>query len=46
MEKFEEIEKKTNGEAARLITRARATRLLRDENGVNGVEYEKDGKTF
>jgi len=44
MEKLEEIEK-TSGRA-RIITKARATRLLTDVNGgVIGCEYEVDGKT-
>lgn len=46
MEKYEEIATK-EPEKARLFTKARVTRLLRDNNGViNGVEYEKDGQTF
>jgi succinate dehydrogenase/fumarate reductase flavoprotein subunit len=46
MERYEEIAK-NEPHRARAITKARATRLLVDEQGhVNGVEYEKGGKTF
>ena len=47
LEKLEEIEKKTNGKTARIITKAKATKLITNSNGaVVGLEYEKDGKTI
>jgi len=47
LEKLEEIEKNTNGELARIINKAKATKLITDNNkNVIGVEYEKDGKSF
>ena len=46
LEALEAIEKNTGGKTARIITKAKATRLLTDKEGkVVGVEYEKDGKT-
>jgi len=47
LEKLEEIEKNSNGELAKIINKAKATKLISDENkNVIGVEYEKEGKTF
>jgi len=47
LERFEEIEKNSNGNLAKIINKAKVTRLVTDEKGaVVGVEYEKDGKTF
>ena len=44
MEALEEIEAKTKGDIARIITKARASQLLKDAEGkVVGLEYEKDG---
>ena len=44
MEGLEKIMEDTNGEIARIITKAEAKRLLHDGNGtVIGVEYEKGG---
>ena len=46
LEKLEEIEKKSNGELAKIVTKAKVNNLIKDQNGsVIGVEYEKDGKT-
>eukprot|EP01090_Pellita_catalonica_P007387 TRINITY_DN17972_c0_g1_i1.p1 TRINITY_DN17972_c0_g1~~TRINITY_DN17972_c0_g1_i1.p1 ORF type:complete len:406 (-),score=85.66 TRINITY_DN17972_c0_g1_i1:40-1257(-) len=46
MEKIEEIAEKTP-DKARVITKARVTKLLTDSNGaVTGVEYVKGGKNF
>jgi len=46
LEKLEEIEKKSEGKTARILTKAKATKLITDKNGaVVGVEYERDGKT-
>ena len=46
MEALEEVEKKTQGKLARILTKARVTRLLSDDAGrVVGVEYEQDGQT-
>lgn len=46
MERLEEIEKESDGKLARIVTKARATKLLTDADGaVVGVEYEKAGKT-
>jgi len=45
LEKLEEVEKNSNGELARIINKAKATKLITDSNkNVIGVEYEKDGK--
>jgi len=47
MEALEEIEEKTKGDKARIITKARATRLLKDSSGRTcGIEYEKGGKVL
>jgi len=43
MEKLEEVCTKTP-ELARIITKARATRLIVEDGHVVGVEYEKDGQ--
>jgi hypothetical protein len=45
MEKFEEVAEK-DPQRARLINKARVVKLLNDERGVTGVEYEKDGQRF
>jgi len=46
MEKLEEIAEK-EPERARIITKARVTKLLKGANGaITGVSYEKDGQTF
>ena len=45
LEKLEEIEKTSKGELAKIITKAKVSKLVADEKGVVvGVEYEKDGK--
>jgi flavocytochrome c len=47
LEKLEEIEKASNGKIAKIITKAKAERLLSDKDGnVTGVEYVKDGKAL
>jgi flavocytochrome c len=47
LEKLEDIEKESQGKIAKIITKAKATKLLSDKDGnVTGVEYVKDGKTF
>ncbi len=47
LERLEEIENKSKGDLAKIINKAKVTRLVTDEKGaVLGVEYEKDGKTF
>ncbi len=47
MEGLEKIMEDTNGEIARIITKAEAKRLLHDGNGtVIGVEYEKGGALY
>jgi flavocytochrome c len=46
MEALEDVEKKTEGKLARILTKARVTRLLSDDAGrVVGVEYEQGGQT-
>jgi flavocytochrome c len=45
MEKLEEIATKSP-ETARVITKARVTRLISEGEAVVGVEYEKDGQTI
>lgn len=40
MEKFEEIEKQTNGEKARLLNKSTVTKLLKNGEEVIGVEYK------
>jgi flavocytochrome c len=46
LEKLEEIEKNSGGKTAKILTKAKATKLLSDKQGnVIGVEYIKDGKT-
>ena len=46
LEALEAIEKNTNGKTARILTKAKATKLITDKHGkVVGCEYEKDGKT-
>merc|ERR1711998_475117 len=46
MEKLEAIAEETKGETARVITKARATKLICDDGQVVGVEYEKDGQVL
>ncbi len=47
LEKLEEIEKTSNGKVAKILTKAKAEKLVTDcEGKVIGVEYTKDGKTF
>ncbi len=47
LEKLEEVEKNSNGEQARIVNKAKATKLITDDNkNVIGLEYEKEGKTF
>jgi len=47
LEKLEAVEQDTNGDLARIVPKARVTRLLKDDEGhVVGVEYEKDGATL
>lgn len=44
MEKFEKIEKETNGEWAKLINKAKVDKLLTNGDEVIGVEYQlRDG---
>jgi succinate dehydrogenase/fumarate reductase flavoprotein subunit len=43
LEGLEEIEKNTNGELAKIITKAKVTELLRENGNVIGLKYEKDG---
>ncbi len=43
MEKFELIEKESNGKIARLINKALVTKLLYEQGKVVGVEYNKNG---
>lgn len=45
MEKLEEIAQK-QPQIARVLTKARVTKLITEGGAVVGVEYEKDGKTF
>lgn len=45
MEKIEDIATKQPN-IARVLTKARVTKLLTEGGAVVGVEYEKDGKTF
>jgi flavocytochrome c len=44
MEKLEEIATKSP-ETARILTKARVTKLINENGAVVGVEYEKDGQT-
>lgn len=44
LEKLEEIEKLSNGVDAKILTKARVTKLLKENGTIIGVEYEKDGK--
>ena len=46
MDALEKVEKATNGQAARIITKARATRVLRDAStgAATGVVYVRDGQ--
>jgi len=46
LETLEEIEKKSNGVDAKIINKAKVNKLLKDNDTVIGVEYEKDGKKF
>jgi len=46
LEKLEEIEKVSKGVDAKIITKAKVTKLLIENDTVIGVEYEKDGKKF
>lgn len=46
MEAFDKVEKDSNGQIAKLINKARVTKLLYDGKAVSGVEYVRDGKTF
>ena len=47
MEKFEEIEKQTEGKRAKLISKARVDKLLKDASGaIIGCEYIKGGNSF
>jgi len=47
LENLEEVEKNTNSKQARIINRAKATKLITDnKKNVIGVEYEKEGKIF
>jgi len=43
MEKFEKIEKESNGQKCRLINKATVTKLLDEGGKVVGVEYERAG---
>lgn len=45
MEKLEEIANK-NPNLAKVITKARVTKLISENGAVVGVEYEKDGQTI
>ena len=46
LEKLEEVEKNSNGEQAKIVNKAKATKLITDsDKNVIGVEYEKDGAT-
>jgi len=45
LERLEEIEKQTGGKTARILTKAKATKLITKDGKVIGLEYEKDGKT-
>ena len=44
LERLEEIEKNSNGELAKILTKAKVTELLTENGNVIGVKYEKDGK--
>lgn len=47
LEKLEEIEEKTKGKTAKIVTKARVSELLKNNEGaVIGVKYIKDGKEF
>lgn len=43
MEKFEKIEKESNGAKCRLINKATVTKLLNENGKVTGVEYTRGG---
>lgn len=45
IETLEEVASKEPSRA-RIITKARVTRLLKGPDGVSGVEYEQDGQLF
>jgi len=45
LEKLEDIEKMTKGVDAKILTKAKATKLITENGNVIGVEYERDGKT-
>jgi flavocytochrome c len=45
LERLEEVEKLTKGEDAKILTKAKVTKLLIEGDNVIGVEFEKDGKT-
>jgi flavocytochrome c len=45
MDALEKIETATNGQRAKIITKAKVTKLIRDSNGdVTGVAYQKGGQ--
>lgn len=44
LEGLEAIEKDSNGELAKILTKAKATELISENGNVIGVKYEKDGK--
>eukprot|EP00825_Cyclidium_porcatum_P003424 TRINITY_DN11591_c0_g1_i1.p1 TRINITY_DN11591_c0_g1~~TRINITY_DN11591_c0_g1_i1.p1 ORF type:complete len:582 (+),score=117.62 TRINITY_DN11591_c0_g1_i1:101-1846(+) len=44
--KFEKVQKESNGKLAKLITNARVYELVTDDNKVIGVSYNKDGKQY
>jgi flavocytochrome c len=45
LEALEDIEKKTNGELAKILTKAKVSELITENGNVIGVKYEKDGKS-
>ncbi len=47
LEKLEEIERLSKRQTAKIITKARITKLTYGEDGnINGIVYEKDGKSY
>jgi flavocytochrome c len=46
LEALEKIEKDTNGETAKIITKAKATKLITENGNVIGVEYIRNNKSY
>ena len=44
LEALEDIEKKSNGEIAKIVNKAKVTELIKENGVVIGVKFEKDGK--